>query len=101
MDLGNGTITINKEEYNYKLFDTIELVNLIKSNKNFIKSLEHTLRLHRHDEKFQISDLIHEYIYYKPDYITNYFIIHKKDIIISTVRFYYNLKRNIYFLFDE
>jgi RimJ/RimL family protein N-acetyltransferase len=93
MDLGNGTITINKKEYKYKLFDTIELINLIKNSKNFIKSLEHTIKLYRHDEKFQISYLVHEYIYYKPDYITNYFIIHKKDTIISTARFYYNLKK--------
>ena len=93
MDLGNGTITINKKEYKYKLFDTIELINLIKNSKNFIKSLENTIKLYRKNDKFEISDLVNEYIYYRPDYITTYFIIHKKNTIISTARFYYNLKK--------
>jgi RimJ/RimL family protein N-acetyltransferase len=86
-------IIINKKKYNYKLFDTNELIELIRHDKKFIEALENTIKIYRKNENFKIFDLIREYIHSKLDDITNYFIIYKKDIIISTLRFYYNLKK--------
>ena len=40
-------ITINKQTYNYKLFDINTLIFLIKTKKELIISLENTIKLLR------------------------------------------------------
>lgn len=91
--LNNSSININEKKYKCKLFDTNELIHLIRNNKTFIESLEKTIKIYRNNKDFEIFNLIKEYIYYRPDYITTYFIIHKKNTIIFMCRFYYNMKK--------
>ena len=55
-------IEINKKKYNYKLFDTSELIELIRYDKQFIKLLEDTIKIYRNEDKFSITNLINEYI---------------------------------------
>jgi len=94
----NSSITINNKKYKYKIFDTLGLIDLIRNNKKFIESLENAIKLYRKDPSFEISNLVKEWIYYRPDDTTTYFIVYKKDVIISTMRFYYNLdKKSGYF----
>jgi len=98
----NGSIIRNNKKYNYKIFDTMGLVDLIRSNKErarrFTDALENAIKKYRKDLNFHISDLVREWIYTKPDEVVTYFIIYKKDIIVSTMRFYYNLdKKSAYF----
>jgi ribosomal protein S18 acetylase RimI-like enzyme len=99
--LNNGTIKINNQNYNYKLIDTIGLINLIISDNKFIKNLENTIKIYRNNQNFNILNLIKEHIYHnenknnKNGYVDIgiYFIIYKGDDIISTLRFIYNLKK--------
>lgn len=96
--LNNGSISYNNKKYRYMIFDTIGLVDLIRHNKKFIESLENTIKLYRESPNFHISNLVKEWIYYRPDDITTYFIVYKKNVVISTMRFYYNLKnKSAYF----
>jgi ribosomal protein S18 acetylase RimI-like enzyme len=87
-----NTIEINKKKYNYKLFDTAELLELIRHNKPFIKLLEDAIKIYRNYDKFVINDLINEYITSKSNSITKYSIIYKKNVIVSTCRFIYDKK---------
>jgi len=93
--INKGSISLNNKKYKYKIFDTIGLVDLIRNNKKFIEILEKAIQLYRESPKFHISNLVKEWIYYRPDYITTYFIVYKKDVIISTMRFYYNLVKKL------
>jgi RimJ/RimL family protein N-acetyltransferase len=88
----NGSIIINNKKYNYKIFDTIGLVDLIRNNKKFTEALENAIKIYRKKPDFHISDLVKEWIYFRPDDVTTYFIVYKKNIIVSTMRFYYNLE---------
>ena len=58
------------------------LIDLIRHNKRFTDALENAIKNYRKNSNFHISDLVQEWIYDKPDDITTYFIIYKKDIII-------------------
>jgi len=91
----NGSITINNVKYKYKIFDITGLIDLIRNDKQFITSLENTIRLYRGNENFQIFDLIKEYINDRIDDVTKFFIIYKKNDIVSTCRFFYNLKKKL------
>jgi len=97
--LNNGTIKMNNQNYNYKLIDTIDLINLIISDNKFIKNLENTIKIYRNEQDFNILNLIKEHIYHnennKNGYVDIgiYFIIYKDDDIISTLKFIYNLKK--------
>ena len=96
--VNNGSMTYNNKKYKYKIFDTLGLVDLIRHNKKFTESLENAIKLYRESPNFHISNLVKEWIYYRPDDTTTYFIVYKKDVIISTMRFYYNLdKKSGYF----
>ena len=83
---------LQHEKYSYKIFDTAELLELIRHNKPFIKSLENSIRIYRNHNEFAITDLIKEYLESKPNSITKYSIIYKKNIIISTCRIIYTKK---------
>ena len=85
-------IIINKKKYNYKLFDTSELIELIRYDKKFIKLLEDTIKIYRNNDKFIITNLVNEYINSEINTQTKYSIIYKKNIIVSTCRFIYNKK---------
>ena len=87
----NGSIILNNKKYNYKIFDTLGLVDLIRNNKKFTDALENAIKIYKKYPNFHISKLVNEWIYYRPDDITTYFIVYKKNIIVSTMRFYYNL----------
>ncbi len=88
----NGSIKYNNKKYKYKIFDTLDLIDLIKHKHKFIESLENTIKLYRDEPNFHILDLVKEFIYSRTNEVTIYFIVYKKNIIISTMRFYYNLK---------
>ena len=92
--MNQNIIEINKKKYNYKLFDTNELIELIKQDKKFIKSLENAIKIRNNNKHFIITHLIDEYnkYYLKPNSITKYSIIYEKNIIISTCRIIYNKK---------
>jgi hypothetical protein len=76
-------------QYDYKLFDTNELIEMIRKKLKIIESLEKTVQNYRNNNKFIITDLINEYINSDPKTLTKYSIIYKKNIIISTCRFFY------------
>ena len=84
-----NSIKINNIKYDYKLFDTNELIEMIRKKLKFIESLEKTIQNYRNNKKFVITDLIREYINSEPKSLTKYSIIYKKNIIISTCRFFY------------
>jgi ribosomal protein S18 acetylase RimI-like enzyme len=90
------TIKINKKRYNYKLFDTNELLQLIKYEDHFIKLFTDTIKIYRGEASFIIMDLIDEYINSPLDSITKYSVIYKKNVIISTCRLIYNKKRGYF-----
>jgi ribosomal protein S18 acetylase RimI-like enzyme len=90
--MNQNIIEINKRKYNYKLFDTNELIELLRHNKTFIKSLEDTIKIYRNDNKFIITHLISEYIISDPNSMTKYSVIYKKNVIVSTSRIIYNKK---------
>ena len=71
-------IEINKKKYNYKLFDTNELIELSRYDKKFIKALEDTIKIYRNNNSFIITNLINEYIISEPNTITKYSVIYKK-----------------------
>jgi len=84
----NGSITINHKKYKFSIFDTDGLIDLIRKNKKFIEALQQSIRLFRQDPKFYISELLNEY---RPEHVTTYFIIYKKDVVVSTLRLYSNV----------
>ena len=81
----NGSIILNNKKYNYKIFDTLGLVDLIRNNKKFTDALENAIKLYRKHPDFHISDLVKEWIYYRPDDVTTYFIVYKKDVIVTNL----------------
>ena len=85
-------IEINKKKYNYKLFDTNELIELSRHDKKFIKALEDTIKIYRNNNSFIITNLINEYIISDPNSMTKYSVIYKKNDIVSTSRIIYNKK---------
>ena len=85
-------IEINKKKYNYKLFDTNELIELSRHDKKFIKALEDTIKIYRNNNSFIITNLINEYINSEPNTITKYSVIYKRNVIVSTSRIIYNKK---------
>ena len=93
-----NSIKINNIKYDYKLFDTNELIEMIRKKLKFIESLEKTIQNYRNNNKFIITDLINEYINSDPKTLTKYSIIYKKNIIISTCRIAYKKNEVIFSL---
>jgi hypothetical protein len=83
-------IIINNKKYEYKIFDTFELIELIRKKSKLIKSLEETIKIYRGEPNFSIMNLIREYINSDLNTQTKYSIIHKKNTIISTSRLIYS-----------
>jgi hypothetical protein len=52
----NGSIKYNNKKYKYKIFDTLDLIDLIKHKHKIIKSLENTIKLYRNEPNFHILD---------------------------------------------
>jgi len=84
-----GLLEINDKKYKYKLINTDDLIEIIRHKPKFTTALESAIRLYRGNPDFKIFDLIKEYIYYRPDSDTHYFIVYKNNEIISTARLYY------------
>jgi RimJ/RimL family protein N-acetyltransferase len=94
----DGSIHINDKSYKYKLFNTLGLIELIRHNSSFTNRLEEAIKLYRKNDTFEISDLVTEYIYYRSDHITLYYIVYNAKDIVSTVRFYLQeAKKTAYF----
>ena len=94
----DGSIRINDKSYKYKLFNTLGLIELIRHNSTFTNKLEKAIKLYRKNDRFKISDLVTEYIYYRPDHITLYYIVYNTKDIVSTLRFYFQeAKKTAYF----
>jgi len=94
----DGSIRINDKSYKYKLFNTLGLIELIRHNSSFTNRLEEAIKLYRENDTFEISDLVTEYIYYRSDHITLYYIVYNAKDIVSTVRFYLQeAKKTAYF----
>lgn len=94
----DGSVKINDTSYKYKLFNTNGLIELIRHNSTFTNKLEQAIKLYRKNDKFEITDLVTEYIYYRPDHITLYYIVYNTKDIVSTVRFYLQVaKKTAYF----
>ena len=92
MNNTQNKIKINEKVYNYKLFDTVELIKLIKTDDKFIKLFANTIQKYRNNESFIIMDLIDEYLNSEINTMTKYSIIYKKGVIISTCRIIYSQK---------
>ena len=88
----------NKKKYNYKILDTMGLIDLIRHNKKFTDALENAIKIYRNNLNFHLLDLVQEWFGTRPNDVTTYFIVYKKNTIVSTMRFYYNLdKKSAYF----
>lgn len=77
---------LNKN-YNYILFNTLQLINLKKTNPELINSFENIVKEHRKKPEFTINFLINENFNYYP-FECIYFLIYSNidNIIISTSR---------------
>jgi len=89
--INKGIITINNKKYNYKIFDTIGLIDLINHDKKFIEMFEQYIKSYKKNINFNISNLVKDWFYHKSNEIITYFIVYTKDEIISTIKFTYNL----------
>jgi len=96
--INNGFITLNNIKYNYKIFDTIGLIDLINHDKKFTKMFEKYMQDYRKYSNLNISKLVKEWFNHKSDDIITYFIIYKNDVIISTLKFNYNLDNKYGFI---
>lgn len=88
-NIKDGIILFNNKKYKYKFFDIDGLIDIIRHNEKLKLSLEESVRKYRGDPIFKIFDLIIEYIYYRPDSKTYFYITYKNNTIISTTRLYY------------
>ena len=94
----DGSVQINDKSYKYKLFNTLGLIELIRHNSTFTNKLEKAIKLYKKNDTFKISDLVTDYIYYRPDHITLYYIVYNTKDIVSIVRFYLQeAKKTAYF----
>jgi RimJ/RimL family protein N-acetyltransferase len=90
----DGLITLNDKNYKYKFFDTNELIDIIRHNKKFTLIYEEAIKKYRNNPKFEIFQLIKEYITYRPDSELFYFTIYNnKEIIFMTRLYYYKEKQ--------
>lgn len=95
MDLiKNSTIKINNNKYKYKIFDTYDLIDIIRHDKKFCDLFEDSVRKYRNAPLFEIFQLVREYIIYRPDSELVYFVIYKKGEIVGILRFYYYIKKS-------
>lgn len=83
-----NNININKIKYKYFLFNSNDLINLIKTNNLLIKSFQNIMREHRNNPNFKIDTLIKEEEKIDPEKV-NYFIIFKDNNLVSCVRLIY------------
>jgi RimJ/RimL family protein N-acetyltransferase len=94
-----GDIEISEQVYKYKLFNTLELINIIKYNPILTKSIEKCICKYRKRDTFNILDLISESIYSSP-FECYYFIIYNEsnNNIISTSRIFFDRENAIGFI---
>ena len=83
-----NNININKKKYTYFLFNSNDLINLIKNNNLLIKSFQNIMIEHRNNPNFKIDKLIEEERKIHPEKV-NYFIIFKDNNLVSCVRLIY------------
>lgn len=86
-----GDITISTKTYKYNLFNTLELINIIKYNSELTKSIEQCVCNLRKREKFNILDLISEAI--RENSLECYYFIIYDDSnykVISTSRIFFD-----------
>ena len=67
-----NNININKKKYTYFLFNSNDLINLIKNNSLLIKSFQNIMIEHRNNPNFKINKLIEEEKKIDPEKV-NYF----------------------------
>lgn len=83
-----NNININKIKYTYFLFNSNDLINLIKNNNLLIKSFQNIMIEHRNNPNFKIDLLIDEEKKIHPEKV-NYFIIFKDNNLVSCARLIY------------
>jgi RimJ/RimL family protein N-acetyltransferase len=83
-----NNININKIKYKYFLFNSNDLINLIKNKNLLIKSFQNIMIEHRNNPNFKIDKLIEEEKKIAPEKV-NYFIIFKDSNLVSCVRLIY------------
>ena len=83
-----NNININKIKYTYFLFNSNDLINLIKNNSLLIKSFQNIMIEHRNNPNFKIDKLIEEERKIHPEKV-NYFIIFKDNNLVSCARLIY------------
>lgn len=92
-----NNININKITYKYFLFNSNDLINLIKNNNLLIKSFQNIIIEHRNNPHFKIDKLIEEEKKIAPEKV-NYFIIFKNNDLVSCIRLIYkNNSKSCYF----
>jgi RimJ/RimL family protein N-acetyltransferase len=83
-----GNIMINKINYQFFLFNTNDLIHLIKHKILLTKSFQNILIEHRNNPHFKIEKLIEEEKKFYPEKV-NYFIIFKDNHLVSCARLIY------------
>lgn len=94
-----GNISISEHLYKYLLFNTLELINIIKSNSELTKSIEQCVSNLRKHDKFNILDLISESIHASP-LECYYFIIYNEsnNQVVSTSRIFFDRENSTSFI---
>ena len=94
-----GDIIISEQTYKYLLFNTLELINIIKNNQELTKSIEQCVRNLRKQDKFNILDLISESIRASP-LECYYFIIYNESNykVVSTSRIFFDRENSTSFI---
>jgi RimJ/RimL family protein N-acetyltransferase len=94
-----GDIIISTQSYKYLLFNTLELINIMKNNPELTKSIEHCVSKLRKHDKFNILDLISESIRASP-LECYYFIIYNEsnNLVISTSRIFFDRENSTSFI---
>ena len=85
----DGIIKLNDKNYKYRFFDTNGLIDIIRHNQKFTQIYEEAIKKYRNNPKFEIFQLVKEYITYKPDSELFYFTIYNDNEIIFMTRLYY------------
>jgi len=89
-----GDIEISNEIYKYKLFNTLELINIIKYNPILTNSMEECVKELRKRGKFNILDLVSESIQMNP-LECYYLILHDESYnVLFTSRLFFDIDKS-------
>lgn len=82
-------IVINNQPYELQIFDLKAIIAHIRAPTQFTDSFQDAIRQHRNNPKFQLHDLILEWVHAIPESEPLFFIVTDNDVVVSTARLLY------------